>query len=132
MSTACLHHGCFKNASTGMYVLHTCMQYLPYSLLFPVHCSACMSLHEGEPIYIWLLCQFSQNTNSSTACLGKSKENLVCSVINPQHWLLGYIRAVKYRIAPNFRGIKFSRIGLLQIFAEINFADEGFPLATPI
>ena len=43
------------------------------------------------------------------------------------HWTF-----TNYRIAPNFRGIKFSRIGLLQIFTEINFADEGFPLATPI
>ena len=36
-----------------------------------------------------------------------------------------------YRIAPNFRGTKFSQISLLQIFAEINFVDQGFPLATP-
>ena len=35
-----------------------------------------------------------------------------------------------YCIAPNFRGTKFSRIGLLQIFAEKNFADKGFPLVT--
>ena len=37
-----------------------------------------------------------------------------------------------YRIAPNFRGRKFSRIGHLQIFAEINFADRRFQLTTPI
>ena len=39
--------------------------------------------------------------------------------------LVGFI----YRIAPNFRGTKFSRISLLQIFAEINFADQGFPIS---
>ena len=36
-----------------------------------------------------------------------------------------------YRIAPNFQGTNFSRICLLQIFAEINFVDEEFSLATP-
>jgi len=36
-----------------------------------------------------------------------------------------------YRIAPNFRGKIFSQISLLQFFAEINFADQGFPLAMP-
>ena len=41
------------------------------------------------------------------------------------------IRKRNYRIAPNFRGTKFSRISLLQIFVEINFADQGFPLAMP-
>ena len=35
------------------------------------------------------------------------------------------------RIAPNFRVKNFSQIGLLHIFAEINFADQGFPLAMP-
>ena len=48
-------------------------------------------------------------------------------------YLQAHIFDVKhYRIVPNFREIKFSQIGLLQIFAEINFADEGFLLATPI
>ena len=36
-----------------------------------------------------------------------------------------------YRIAPNFWRTKFSWIGLLQIFAEMSFADQGFPFATP-
>ena len=79
-----------QHASTGMddmFYTPACSIY--HIALFPVHCSACMSLHGGEPIYIWLLC-FGQNTNSSTACLGKSKEKLVCSVTNPWHWLLGY------------------------------------------
>ena len=33
---------------------------------------------------------------------------------------------------PNFRGAKFSRIGLLKHFAEINFADRRFLMAAPI
>ena len=37
-----------------------------------------------------------------------------------------------YRIAPNFRGAKFSRIGLLKHFAEINFADQRFLMAVPV
>ena len=36
-----------------------------------------------------------------------------------------------YRIAPNFQGKIFLQVGLLQIFAEINFVDQGFPLAMP-
>ena len=36
-----------------------------------------------------------------------------------------------YHIVPNFRGTTFSWISILQIFAEINFVDEGFSLATP-
>ena len=52
-------------------------------------------------------------------CTGKSL--LISSIINDV-----YI----YCIVPNFRGTKFSRIGLLQIFAEKNFADKGFPLVT--
>ena len=34
-------------------------------------------------------------------------------------------------IIPNFRGAKFSRIGLLKHFAEINFADQRFLMAVP-
>ena len=49
----------------------------------------------------------------------------------PEREVKAATRHGTYRIAPNFRGTKFSRIGLLQIFAEINFADQGFPLATP-
>ena len=37
-----------------------------------------------------------------------------------------------YRIAPNFQGAKFSRIGLLKHFAEINFADQRFLMAMPV
>ena len=37
-----------------------------------------------------------------------------------------------YRIAPNFRGAKFSRIGLLKHFAEINFADQRFLMPVPV
>ena len=37
-----------------------------------------------------------------------------------------------YRIAPNFQGAKFSRIGLLKHFAEINFADQRFLIAVPV
>ena len=37
----------------------------------------------------------------------------------------------EYRIAPNFQGIKFSRIGDWQIFADLNFADQRFQLPRP-
>ena len=37
-----------------------------------------------------------------------------------------------YRIAPNFRGAKFSWIGLLKHFAEINFTDQRFLMAVPV
>ena len=37
-----------------------------------------------------------------------------------------------YCIVPNCRGAKFSRIGLLKHFVEINFADQRFLMATPI
>ena len=37
-----------------------------------------------------------------------------------------------YRIAPNFRGAKFSRIVLLKHFVEMNFADQQFLMAVPV
>ena len=37
-----------------------------------------------------------------------------------------------YRIEPNFRGAKFSRIGLLKHFVEINFAEQRFLIAMPV
>ena len=40
-----------------------------------------------------------------------------------------YIYSIPY--STKFSRDKFSRIGLLQIFVEINFADQGFPLAMP-
>ena len=53
-------------------------------------------------------------------------------LLNKSESALGFsfgVRAQKeikiYRIAPNFRGTKFSRIGHSEIFAEINFADRS-------
>ena len=35
-------------------------------------------------------------------------------------------QSLRYRISPNFQGAKFSRIGRLKHFAEINFTDQEF------
>ena len=88
--------------------------------------------HSGYSNHIFRLSQLHQCNHEIWPSRFSWKFIVVLQVVHQKYWFIYRLSDTRYyRIAPNFRGTKFLWIGLLQIFAEINFADQGFPLATP-
>ena len=47
------------------------------------------------------------------------------------HFIILFLHVIQYRIARNFRGLKFSRIGRPEDFRDFIFADGRFEVSPP-
>ena len=72
--------------------------------------------------------QFKDHCNAKYTVLAPS--HIMAVSLNLWYHAVTMIKYITYS-TKFFEGKKFSWIGLFQIFAEINFADEGVPLAMP-